>query len=267
MPSSGAGREQGRGGPSARCRGGTPGEKGKEEENKESAQGAGPRGGLTGVGAHLPHAGPLPAPLNRHRAQSRKEFRPQVDQGNDKCPGQKLRPWPFAVGRLRDLNPRSTHSRCVHRWDPAETGDDLRQCEGRRAGALRAGLPARGLRPHDPRFSLAGVSRVSRAGCASGPSRRSRSAPGFDMAAVQPAWPIAPRSMATVVAAALRSVSSSVVRTRSSRSTTAAWSTPMRTGTLCIPASTAAACSAGVTVSACGMRVVMPRPSARSRGG
>lgn len=94
-----------------------------------------------------------------------------------------------------------------------------------------------------------------------------RSVPGVDMPTAQPAWPIAPRSMATVVAAALRSASSSVVRTRSSRSTTAAWSTPIRTGTLCIPASTAAACSAGVAVAACGMRVVMPRPSARSRGG
>lgn len=72
--------------------------------------------------------------------------------------------------------------------------------------------------------------------------------------AVQPAWAIAPRSMATVVAAARRSVSSPVVRTRSSRSTTAAWRTPMRTGTLRIPASTAAACSAGVTLAACGMR-------------
>lgn len=83
----------------------------------------------------------------------------------------------------------------------------------------------------------------------------------------QPAWPIALRSMATVVAAAARSASSPVARTRSSSSTTAACSTPTRTGTLCIAVSTAAACSAGVAVEACGMRVEIPRPSARSRGG
>ncbi|MFC8256819.1 tyrosine-type recombinase/integrase [Streptomyces sp. NPDC057291] len=58
-----------------------------------------PRGGAKrrpdGGGGHLPHAGPLLAPLNRHRSQSRKEFRPQVDQGNNKYPGQKVRPWSF----------------------------------------------------------------------------------------------------------------------------------------------------------------------------
>ncbi|CAM5704388.1 hypothetical protein SBADM41S_10842 [Streptomyces badius] len=75
-----------------------------------------------------------------------------------------------------DLSPadrrRSSHSipgrisngesRCLHRRDPPETGDDVRQRQGRRPGALRSRLRTRRLRPHHSRLPLARVTGTAR---------------------------------------------------------------------------------------------------------